>query len=282
MMYFNPQETFQKSNKTGISIVYPVRNPFQDNLNNTISPKIGKQHGVPAPTKPNNVGFKEMVDEFLMVRDYVERDKWPANYLKQHYPEDVFPTHPDVPTGEVPEPIRDANVNEINPKGAAQLVRMDAANDLGNFIFDYLVREGVPFRYSDRLERNDFHKGRILFNQMLWNEIEPATKKFFEVKYFYGSARPEEFLGVPGCVLTNYTEGCPRHPSYVAGHGTLAGVTLRVIERFFVLANFLLQKVISAVSCYHFAQYRTLAGVHWTEDNIEGLIFGYRMPFANN
>ena len=280
MKYYNPVTSFQKGSESP-PIEYPVTNPSYSNLNNVISPRVGKQYGVRPPTLPGQRAFDKMMDEFLMVRDHVQRDKWPASYLSNNYPS-FLPSHEEVSTGAVPEPIRDANINENNPKAAALLVRMDLPSDLGNFIFRYLVREGVQFRYTDRKASNEFHKGLVLFNRMLWDEMEHATKKFFEVKYFYGSSRPEEDLGIPGCVLTSYNEGCPRHPRYIAGHGTLAGVTLRVIERFFLLKENPIVNVIAAVSCYHFAQYRTFAGVHYTEDNVEGLRFGYKMAFHTN
>lgn len=276
--YYNVQESFQKGNSQA-NITYPVVNPEHSSLENAISPKVGKRHGVRPPTRPNQVGYSEMIDEFLMVRDYVERNKWPSDYLQKHFPDFLF-SHEEVPAGKVPEPIMDANVHENNPKAAALLVRMDLPSDLGNFIFDYMVRNGVPFRHTTRANANEFHRGRVLFNKMLWDELEAATEKFFEVKYFYGAERPEEFLGIPGCVLTSYNEGCPRHPRYIAGHGTLAGVTQRVVERFFLLNGFPKQRAVSAVSSYQFAQYRTFSGVHLTEDNIEGLRFGYQLPFV--
>lgn len=271
MNYYNPIDTFQKGAEEPLE--YPNR---RTDVKGVVSLRIGKQHGVRPPTSPGDPGYKAMVDEFLEVRDHVERDSWPHEFLQKHYPS-FFPFATS--TSEVPEPIRDANINEINPKAAALLVRMDLPSDLGNYIFDYLVRQGVPFRYSEGM---DFARGRVLFNKMLWDELYPASEKFFEVKYFYGSARPEEFLGIPGCVLTSYEQGCPKHPRYIAGHGTLAGVTQRVIERFFSFSGHEMERSVSAVSCYQFAQYREFSGVHFTEDNIEGLRFGYKLPFANN
>ena len=91
-----------------------------------------------------------------------------------------------------------------------------------------------------------------------------------------------------------YPEGCPAHPSYPAGHATVAGACVTMLKAFFKEDYVIPNPVVTdpdglALKPFHgtltlgdelnklasnIAMARNLAGVHWRSDSIEGIRLG--------
>ena len=265
--HFSSRNQFNKG--TNQPLTYPNK---ELNTEGVVSQRIGNHHNVPPPVCPGEEGFCEMMDEVMFVREDVIRGDWPADFLYRHFPwGDRLKRNFDPMC--IPEPIMRAGVTTDMPEAAAQLVRMDWPTDLAISIYEILIETGVPLKEG---MENDFVNNVVGFTAMLAMHLWDVIEKCFQVKWYYGAVRPEEYYGVSGCVFTSYSEGCPNHPGYIAGHGSLAGAIFAFLESIFDFSNHpeALEMVITAV--YMFAQFRTLAGVHTAQDNIEGLKFGYR------
>lgn len=264
-MNVREDQTFQKGN-TGEEITYPVKDPSK--LKGVISPREGNCHGVKPPVTPMDECFFKLVNEVTEVRKQVCSDNWPAEYLNKHFLW-ADELEVDFDGSEIPEPLADAGV--FDAESAAHIVRMDKPHHLGEFIFDWLVERKVPFQEGDYDEFADNWAG---FFAKLSTHVHYALNTGFEVKYEYGLVRYEECVDLPGAVVTSYEEGCPRHPGYIAGHSVVAGATITIILEHFDFTDnqYELEMVLKAA--YHFAMYRTFAGVHLTQDNIEGLKLG--------
>ena len=250
--------TFQKGHgETGKQLVYPLTEiPEESSI--IVSPRVGDHHGVPAPSMPGGCGFDDLLYEVAHVRDDVLSGKWPY-WLFEKY---------DVPAN-VPKPLRAAGISEDNPAGAAHIVHMDKPIDLGAFILDWLLLDGAKLRNNYGHNGVPFLETIPGFLQVLSIEVALALEVAFQVKYYYGRPRPEEIFGF-NC--TQYLEGCPCHPEYVAGHGAVSGATNKAVNKWFSLTPSQEKEV--EVTTKHFAIYRTLAGVHYMDANLQGWKLG--------
>lgn len=148
----------------------------------------------------------------------------------------------------------------------------------------------IPPRSRDTFIRKDFMVAFL--NTWAMSVVAPYN---FCAKYIAGRARPEEIIyaikkgdmvdGVPGDILrrvkkmdirnaaefTAYQEGCPRHPSWPAMHAANGcssfwmGVVLDLNPQ---------QLCQLRLVDYNVAYARTIAGVHYPDDNIAGLNLG--------
>jgi hypothetical protein len=91
-----------------------------------------------------------------------------------------------------------------------------------------------------------------------------------------------------------YAEGCPAHPSYPQGHGTLAGATVTVLKAFYDESFQIPNPVVASSDgtellpyngtltvgnelnklAANIARARDAAGVHWRSDGMNGLLLG--------
>lgn len=214
------------------------------------------------PTYPGQLGFDAELAEVLRVRDDVMMDVWPGWFLENH---GISPL--------IASPLREqpANLDEDNPKAAADIVHMDDPMDLGQLLRRWLVQNGAKHKSVDGSGNGIFLELIPGLNRKLAIAIDEALFEAAQVKQFFGRPRPEEVI----CYnCTSYPEGCPKHPSYVAGHGAAAGATLAVLlEEFPELPPELMDPLIRA--CLQWAMFRTFAGVHYANDNIMGVALGY-------
>ena len=256
--------TFQKGADEELSYPLTVLPPGDSLI---VSPRIGEDHCEAPPAVPGSEAFRKELGIFVLVRIDVESGVWPGWYFESQ----------GLPA-EVPEPLKEHVVRKgkYNPQLAAELVHMDRPDDLARVCMDWLKEEGV--RTKDRGEHVEFVEENLGLGSDLADDLEEAMELAFESKWFHGQTRPEEYLLTPEGELgnlTSYPEGCPCHPSYPAGHGTAAGRTLRFLREHFELTEEQDEEL--AATCGHFAHYRTLAGVHWPEDNAAGLELGSRV-----
>jgi hypothetical protein len=96
-------------------------------------------------------------------------------------------------------------------------------------------------------------------------------EKVFEVKYYYGLARPEEYFEAPN--FAQYPEGCPNHPAYPAGHGTVGGAAYAAFKQTYPESTrHHLEAVETATK--QFSHFRDFARVHTRQDSRAGWEFG--------
>jgi len=141
----------------------------------------------------------------------------------------------------------------------------------------------------------DFLRGPVMLSDMVGTAIRIIGDCNFVLKWEQGRSRPEEIawrihandvhpplssnttVDINGMNLdsapsfTSYDEGSPNHPSWPAMHSAASGASLWLN----VIANLTdVQKCEIRKLDYAIAFARTVAGVHYTDDNLAGLIVG--------
>lgn len=230
------------------------------------SPLIGHHHEIPNPY--DNAEITRQYQEVLEVRHQVVSGEYPYEFLQKYWNEwyDLDNESPLCKTM-LPEALELEGLSTDNPEGLANVVHMDNPLDLGISIAKWLRSMNVPVR-SKRTNNADFISSVQDFNSRLVQYQNDITRAF-NVKWYYGIQRPE---GIAKENITAYDEGCPTHPAFPAGHGFFAGATYRAIVEHFDLSDEVKVEVMKA--CYLWAQFRTLAGVHYAYDNLYGLHLG--------
>lgn len=237
------------------------------------SPRIGKKHGLPTPIHFEEEGFAEQLQEVIEVRRLVESGVYPAEFLARHHPE---PDRFDPYT--MPPPLMNEGLSVYNPQGCANVVHMDNPLDMPNAVLRWLNSINTPLKAETG--HIDFLEAVPAVVAATAKAIDRNLSKAFEAKYYFGLIRPEEALHnvysgqsmtIDCRSLTAYPEGCPFHPSYPAGHGA-AAAGVKALEDHFYLTNEVQDVVFD--TAYLWSQFRTLAGVHYADDNLAGLAIG--------
>ena len=89
-----------------------------------------------------------------------------------------------------------------------------------------------------------------------------------------GTMVDERAITKDAAAFTTYAEGCPLHRTYVAGHGTFAGVVfaLAVVKYGLKSTDKAYEEL--AQTLISFSNSRSVAGVHFLQDNVEGFRLG--------
>ena len=225
-----------------------------------VSPREGNAHDSPAPRHS-----EEDLCEVIEVRRQVELGEWPSDFLANEGGGD------DVP--DLLKARRALRLSARRPTTAALVVTMDDPDSLGVELAKELMSRGVKFK-EDR-GHVQFCDETYSFSALkadLAMANHKALNHAFDVKYHYDAKRPEQYAKVDPCVFCVNEAGAPNHYSYPAGHGATSGSAQAVIEKYFDLDDEMKLKVHDA--CYQFAHWRTLLGVHFREDNDEGIRIG--------
>lgn len=240
-------------------LVYPLTSVILQ-PSRLVNPKVGRDHGYKIP---DFFDIDESCKEVLRVREYVKKGQFPYWFMDKYNPfKSNFGSFPRKTLG----PLEMEGLSFDRPEGLAQVVHMDFTSDLGNAIHRWLLREGYNVKAHTPNHIN-FLESVPNVEYKLATNIDKALNKAFEMKYYFGVARPEEVIGSN---MTHYPEGCPNHPATPAGHSAVAGTSGRtMIDCFEVDLKAI--KVILFTS-YTWAQARTFAGVHHAVDNIMGLM----------
>ena len=225
-----------------------------------VSPNPGYRHDSPAP-RHNAADLQEVLE----VRRRVELGEWPSEYL----------SHANGTGKEIPVLLRSRALalSVVRPKTAALVVTMDKPYSLGVEMADALLAMGAKLKVD--LPHVQFCDPEMSYTSLL-RDLASANHRAlghcFQVKYHYKAKRPEQYAKVDPCIFAVDLVGAPGHPSYPAGHGGTSGSAEAVIMRYFDLDNDGVAMVKDAA--YQFAHWRTLLGVHFREDNDEGLRIG--------
>lgn len=189
--------------------------------------------------------------------------------MEKYYPSEWGTYEP-----RMPQPLVNEKLRLSDPQGCATAVHMDSPVDMPLAVLSYVLGNGATLKVEDT-GHLDFLNAVPDVIQAIGNDQAAALHKVFEVKYYFGIARPEEHA----CAnFTAYPEGCPTHPSYPAGHGAAAGAGVAAIINHFNLPEDVLKH--ARDSAYFWSQFRTFAGVHYGLDNTAGLAIGGLLPIT--
>ena len=257
----------QKGCPDGFTMTYPVADVMAIPTEGSTleSPRNGNPYDLPPPTQPEDAGFQAEFDEVLEVGDLICRGIWPSDFLARHHPE---PSRFN--PNELPELFEGTGIDITNPVTAAFAVGMDRPWDLPQQALIWLLRTGIPLK-RPKTWHVETVGNHIYPMEDILDHLKRMERKFFPAKYYFGRPRPEAVAGVPGAIFTTYTVGCPNHPAYPAGHGALA-TACKVLDKYFSMTQAEKDQIFDAM--YLWAQFRTLARVHYATDNLAGLALG--------
>ena len=257
-----------KKGTQGNDIVYPLTQEQLDNMEpcRLVNPCVGENFGYKIP---DSFDVMESYKEVLKVRLDVLNGKFPHWFMEKYYPFKDFDYKP-----RLPEPLVREGLSLFDTVGLANVVHMDLPSQMPNACLRYLLSEGnnVKAWTSDRI---NFLETVPFVQEQIGDGIKRSLIKAFKMKYYFGVPRPEEVfeseLDLNGISLTAYSDGCPNHPSFPAGHASAAvgGIT-SLLKEFNELDYQTLHTILDAA--YFWAMFRTFAGVHYAEDNILGLM----------
>lgn len=226
-----------------------------------VSPREGKRWDTEAPVGPGDEGFEESVQQVKDAVRMAETGHWPAELLAIHNPTEL--------EGKIPDLLR-AELSLFGTRASRNLamsVSMDKPWDLGVILLDKLLSEGVKYN-TDRpgtIQFCDKDASYVRTVMRINQRVAAALDRVFDVKYFWKQPRPEDFMGIPGSVLTVDHHGAPGHWSYGAGHAAAASATDSVLQEDLALSPDQSQR--TAHACWTFAFGRTPLGVHVIGDN---------------
>lgn len=249
--------TFQKG-AGDYTLTYPCRYDEVPQNIGIVNPCDGMKHGVPGPLPVNSDEYKEEADALVRLAMDVERNIWPEWYLD----------YCGVDTRLSPI-LKAVGLSESHPKGCADAVQMDQPAELWMAIVNYISAEGIAVSPNKKGIR--FLDQYVNPMKPFGDNLEEAMIKAFEVKYYYGQARPEEYFNSAN--FAHYPEGCPPHPAFPAGHGTVGGVANRTAREVFTEMDPFHEDEIKTATL-QFAHFRDFARVHTRQDSKVGHMFG--------
>ena len=273
--------TFQKGAANALS--YPLQESPED-PGQLVDPRKGVRGYTTRPIYPFEKDWNWQVDQFKSCREDVTSGRFATDYLSScvsHYHSEGQQPYSDllIDAAQIhglPDFYTTSGFSLNTPlvdvddlaRSCARLVRMDDPDDLAVYLFKYIwfVMLNAP--------GTNFLKQLCAFKHDVGPVLTKSYEHFMPAKYYWGLVRPEEYFNLPGCVVTEYPEGCPTHPAYPAGHGTFAGMIARFLVEWFKLEGEAAGLVYYI--CWLFAHFRTFAGVHWPQDNEAGFSLGYR------
>lgn len=254
-------------------LVFPLTETHYASLEKCrlVNPKVGDNHGYKIP---DDFDIVASTNEIVQVRLEVEKGQFPQWFMDKYYPfKSEFGNY------EFPEEIAAIEgLSKDNPQGLADVVHMDSPTDMPKAALKWLTHPD----YGQNQNVKNWKDRYINFletipdvEEQIADGVKRALIKAFEMKYFFGLARPEEVWsqlnGLDGKLLTAYPEGCPNHPSFPAGHASAAaGGLVYLIREFPKLTDYQLKRVLDMG--YSWAMFRSFAGVHHAIDNIVGLM----------
>lgn len=261
-------------------LTFPLTSlPMNTGNSRLASPRVGINHGITCPINSENI--EELFWEVMDARTQVSKGCFPHEFMEKYYPA-MWGNYETT----IPEPLHIERLSLSRPDGLANVVHMDSPVDVGLAMMTWVLRQGIKPK-SLLTGHLDFLNAIPDMIAIMGVNVKSALDKAFDVKYYYGIARPEEVYASMSKLdnsetMTAYPEGCPTHPSYPAGHGAAAaGCAATIIGHYNMTPE---QEKVIKDTAYHWAMYRTLAGVHYGIDNVAGLCVGglLELNYFNN
>ena len=245
---------------------YPITSDQLKNLKpcRLVNPKEGKHYNYRIP---EDFDINEKAQEIVKVVKEVKSGKFPYWFMEKYYPfKSEFGSY-KFPA----EVFAVQGLSEYDPNSLADVVHMDSPTDMPRMVLKWLTHP--DFRQKANVKNwtpnyINFLETIPYVEEQISDGVKRALNKAFNMKYYFGLARPEEVIGSN---ITTYPEGCPNHPSFPAGHSAAAaGGIVYLLREFPGLNSVQLKKVLD--TAYSWGMFRSFAGVHYAEDNIMGLM----------
>lgn len=248
------------------TISYPLTQDQIDNFDpcDLVNPKVGNSYGYKVP---DNFSLQKAYKEVVHVRMDVLNNKYPHWFMEKYYPFEGFEYKERMPVA-----LKREGLSIGNPRRCSRVVWMDLPSQMPNAVLRWLLSKGYNVNaWTDK--HINFLESVPDMQELITDGVKKSLDRAFEMKYYFGVARPEEVYAANGFGgnMTAYPEGCPTHPSIPAGHSSAAaGGVKALLDNFEPLSQEDLQEALD--SAYLWAMWRTFAGVHYAEDNVLGLI----------
>lgn len=257
-------QTFQKGCPDGFTITYPVTAANFPPVagSELISPRVGTTNGMPTPPQPGSQAHTDAVDEIVEVRAKVNNGVWPAEFLERWHP------RPGYDGNRIPTVLSLNGVRHRDPESLGRLVKMDHPLLLLVEINKWLNGKGVPTTDSGNGHYDFIHR-YVTIPALIAGVLSERFERCFECKYFFGSPRIDESLGIDEDVILQYPT--PKHCESPAGHGTGAGV-MAEYRNHYQLDQELEDEIFDIA--YMFAQGRSFSGMHIAWSNLAGMWLG--------
>ena len=212
-------------------------------------------------------------EELEGVRYDVEDGVWPSWFFEKY---EIEPSLSPL--------FRRIGLSERNPRGCANVVRMDDPFDLYDkvvlpfidemgFQLTSVTHQGVPFRERQRAKAN------------VHADVCDGLDAIWKDKFGQGEARPRE-QDDWGDRIEMFR--CPNHPDRGAGHGAAAGAVAKGAIREYKIPNEPLEKIVHTT--VQWSVFRSFSAMHYMTSNLFGWVRGfqsakgfwrlYRLPFA--
>ena len=248
-------------------VTFPITQEFLNNMEpcDLVNPKVGKNYGLKIP---DDFDIMEAAEEILKVRLLVQKNIMPWDFLEKYWPYN-FEMKRRIPTS-----LLMSGLSFDNVEGLANIVHMDDPLDLPlmqkkvltnpKYGGDANIKKGHTKKYKQFLETV------VDPNETITDFQKRYGHKVFELKSFFGLARPEEVLPELGVLLTAYKEGCPCHGSLGQGHQALAQAGFKALNNDLKLEDWQIEN--GLYEAYLWGQFRCFAGVHYGIDAVMSII----------
>lgn len=193
--------------------------------------------------------------EIERVGEDVRAGKFPFWFMDKYYPfEGQFPR-------EIPPFLAAMGLSFDRPQELANVVHMDSPQDMPKAYLKWLTHP----MYEQNQNVYDHTDQYVNFLETVPRaelNIAKGVYKYmqvgFDIKHFYGLARPEE---EDPTIKTFYPEGCPCHPDFIQGHVSAALGGLGAVFKDF--PNRTYQQTKDGLDGgYSWAMFRSFAEVH--------------------
>ena len=255
------------------SITYPLTKSQLGRLKpcRAVNPMVGKDYGLKVPI---DFDIKQQADELLKIRAEVDAGIFPQWAFEKYYPFKA-----EWGQYEFPEEILSIEgLSTADPVALGLSVHMDSPTDIHRTIVKWLTNP----MYGQKVNVKDWTPNHVNFLETIpyvEESISDAVKvgliKAFRAKWALGLQRPETYIGRN---MTLYPEGCPCHGEIPQGHvsASVSGA-YDIIKQFPTLSHYQTKKILDVA--YSWGFFRVLAGVHWQDTVVAGMIINGFKPF---
>lgn len=279
------QATYLQSYSRSISIV--LQGPNEE-CNDILFSKVNdrlKKNKLSPPLHPGDKKFWFEFEEVVKVQ----------TLLKQSQRGEIAePLHKVMPLSSLPELWKDYGISDVSQAVNDEFPGVYHSQMIANWLKDGLsTNELIP-----KSGNVDFLRGPVFFSDMIGVAIRLVGSCNFALKWNFGLARPEEIaykiktgdIAAPrfknminftdtvdkldydtSTGFTDYDVGSPNHPSWPAMHSAASAASFWLN----IVTDLSVEQLCEARKLDYAISYaRTVAGVHYPQDNIAGLIAG--------
>lgn len=276
---------YLRENSNSISVMLPEEGCTMDTDFQEIKNKLIEK-GLYPPSQPDETDFWKQFEEVVDVQALRKK--------KERYPRMKDPLHKIMPFCSLPQIWRGFDILEVAEAVHDEFPGIYHIEMITNWLNQGRITPNN--KVIPKFGKIDFLRGPVLLSDMVGLAIRLVGTCNFALKWEVGRARPEEIawkikegeLKVPTSYqrvsniiedmdldsatrFTAYAEGSPTHPSWPAMHSAASAASFWLN----VIVDLTEEQLCEARKLdYVIAYGRTVAGVHYPDDNIAGLMVG--------